>query len=422
MIGRLLDHQRFNGGFSAALDLRSGRVAPPELKTPVLHLLAAPASPWNGGVEVQLVRRRIAESASAAFALLVPWGGRFRLEIWRRKRRYVGWLEAPRLALAVQRIADFLGTELIHIENLAGFAPDELLALGRTERPWVLSLFDFGAFCARPNLIEHPTLSFCGYSTDFGRCARCLGTTADVPARRRLSAAALLAAATAVVHPSEFQRREHLRLFPGLAPERHRVIPPVMGPRVVGPPPPRRDRPLRVAYLGSLQPHKGSRVFAEIVAGLNDSERRRLELSAYGGGNSHEIRALRRQGVFMHGYFRIGSLPRRLRQDGIDVALLLSIFPETYCLVLDDCREAGVPALVFDFAALGERVRRHGGGWRVDASEGAAGVLRCLRGLLRPDAPWPQPATPEASPELTYAALYAELRRQHEPTKTTTSP
>jgi len=100
-----------------------------------------------------------------------------------------------------------------------------------------------------------------------------------------------------------------------------------------------------------------------------------LRWSAYGGGDPELLARLRRLPVRVRGYYRSGTLPRLLRRDGVDLALLLSIVPESYNLVLDECAAAGVPVVAFDLGAVGERLRS---GQLVPLAEGAEGIVRAM--------------------------------------------
>jgi glycosyltransferase involved in cell wall biosynthesis len=171
--------------------------------------------------------------------------------------------------------------------------------------------------------------------------------------------------------------------------------------------------------VGSVQPHKGSRVFAEVVDGLTPAERRRFELSAYGGGDAAELAALSRRGVAVRGYYRAGGLPARLRRDRIDLALVPSIYPEPYGLTVDECLAAGVPVVAFDHGAIPARLRRRDGGWLVPPAEGAAGILRLLRELPQRER-WPRPKALAAGPgdagaPLDYADLYLRILGERGP-------
>jgi glycosyltransferase involved in cell wall biosynthesis len=170
--------------------------------------------------------------------------------------------------------------------------------------------------------------------------------------------------------------------------------------------------PLRhVAFVGSVLPHKGSVVFTETVRRLAGAG---LRWSAYGGGDAEQLAALRRLGVRVRGYFRSGSLPALLQRDGVDLALLLSIVPESHNLVLSECVVAGVPVVAFALGALAERVPRLEAGRLVPLEEGAEGVVAALEEMRR-DGP---PAMPEEAARLLadpvsaaagHLALYREL-------------
>lgn len=128
-----------------------------------------------------------------------------------------------------------------------------------------------------------------------------------------------------------------------------------------------------VALVGGVQAHKGALVFEEVVRRIRGEG---LRWSAYGGGDPELLARLRRLPVRVRGYYRSGTLPRLLRRDRVDLALLLSIVPESYSLVLDECAAAGVPVLAFDLGAVGERLRS---GSLVALEEGAEGIARRIR-------------------------------------------
>ncbi len=423
---RALDHLRWGRPHEQLLALASRlKVGQAPPRANVLHLAANPARPWLGGVEAQLALRARELGRRESFALVAREAGRFVLTVRSPGglvRQDLGAapppgcerLESPELVAAVRAAAARVGAELVHVENLAGLPAGALLHVGESF-PLVLSSHDFAAFCPRANLIDRVCGEFCDYATDLARCGLCLGLPAGrgelAQTRFRAIAASLLAAARAVVYPSSFLRRRHLELFPGLAAERQHVIPPWLPPCRL---PPRKSQgpTLHLAFVGQVAPHKGSRVFAAFAAGFSAEERLQIRLSAYGGGEARELAALRRSGVAVRGYHRFGQLGQRLRADGVDLALLPSIVPETYSLCFDECRAAVVPVLAFDLGALGERIRAEGGGWLVAPAAGAAGLLARLRTLparhLWPTVPPPPAGPPPAGPppaEL-YRALY----------------
>jgi glycosyltransferase involved in cell wall biosynthesis len=363
---------------------------------PVLNVLSTAPAPRLGGLQAQLLGRIEAEAERRPLALLYPESGAYRLEVSAAGRRLSLSIEShppspaaltdPAFERAVTRAAAEVGARALHVEGLAAVPLGSLLALHRGGLQLVLSVHDFSLFCPRPHLLESPEARFCGYSRDPQRCALCLGQDWRVPpgfqeARRSL-ARELLAAAAAVVYPSEFLRDRHLELFAGIPSERQRVIRP-SGPVVQGPSP-RVERPVRhIAYVGGVQPHKGALVFEEVVRRTSPQIHPDLRWSVYGGGDPDLLVRLRRlPRVKVRGYYCAGSLVELLRRDRVDLALLLSIVPESYSLALSECGAAGVPVVAFDHGAIAERVRKHGGGLLVEPEAGAAGIASTLAAAL----------------------------------------
>jgi glycosyltransferase involved in cell wall biosynthesis len=145
----------------------------------------------------------------------------------------------------------------------------------------------------------------------------------------------------------------------------------------------------RLALVGGAQAHKGAEVLAAVVERLA-GDGRGLAFTVYGGGEAALLRRLRRlPGVAVRGYYPAGALPGLLRRDRIDLALLLSIVPESYSLALSECRLAGVPVLAFDHGAVADRLRAEGGGLLVDLAAGAAGVAEGVAAIARGEAAVP---------------------------------
>ena len=402
---------------------------------PVLDVLASPLAPRWGGVPAQLGARRAEEARLRTTALLSPEGRRWTLRATRgaevsrarlgpcgdvARSGHVAGDPGGDARAAVEQVvaaARLVGASVVNVEGAAGWPPGALRSLaaelrggGATEGATsgaargirlVLSLHDFALFCPRPNLVEAPGARFCAYSRDAERCGACLAATWRLPEgfveEWRRDAAALLAEADVVVYPSELLLRRHAELFPGARGGVERAIaPPAPGADAEGPAPPTRQPAAgrgaqadadargtgaRVAFVGAFRPHKGAGVFEELV-GAWGAGRPEVRWSILGSGDAARVLEARRRGVRSAGHYRAGSLARRLREDEVDVALLLSIWPETYSLTLSECRAAGVPVVAFDLGAIGERVAAEGGGVLVPLESGAAGVATALAAIL----------------------------------------
>lgn len=367
---------------------------------PVVVLLATEPAVRLGGVQAQLTRRLAAmDLLGEPYALLYPLDPRtFRLDLVAGDvRRSVRLAVPPRptppaladpvLERLLLEALDVAGASVLHVEHLGDLAPRAVLGVATAGRRVILSVHDFTLFCPRPHLLEQPERRFCHYSRDFDRCTACLRQDWPVAdtfqAERRRLSAELLARADAVIFPSPFLREAFEALFPGSGPARARVLepplptPPTPKPRV------RRGDGLHVAFLGGARPHKGSGVLEQLLADL-PSHGGPVRWTVFGGGEPAVLRRLRRTpGVAVRGYYRWGTLPALLHRERVDVALILSIVPESHGLTLTESWTAGVPVVAFDLGSVAERIRRHGGGLLVPPEQGASGVARALASLAR---------------------------------------
>jgi glycosyltransferase involved in cell wall biosynthesis len=408
--------------------------APPGFRASVLNVAAGPPAPRLGGVQAQLLCRLAAEAERRAVALLHPEpGGGYRLELQDGRRRHAlaipgGPLAAvgladPAFEAAVHQAAEAVGSRALVVEGLAGLPLGSLLRLRQDGLRLLLALHDFSAFCVRPHLLESTEPPrFCAYSRDAQRCLRCLHqdwpeVAVGFQEERRAVAQELLAGADTLIFPSEFLRRAYLDLFPALttASAPARVIPPSSDGRrrTAG-----RDRvlsPVHVAFLGGAQPHKGALFFDETLVALAGAGEG-LRFSVYGGGGDWRLLARWRRfpssRVRVRGYYRYGSLPSLLLGDRVDLALLLSIVPESYSLALDECSSAGVPVIARALGALAERVPACGG-LLLPAEAAAPDLARLLGALSRGEvplpAPLPCPTLSSGDVAAAWLALYSAL-------------
>lgn len=415
-------------------------------RVPVLDVLAVPFAPRWGGVPTQLRARLAEERRRRPTALLAPSSGSWTLrvtapgrETWRARLAPCG-ARGPGLSTdggpsgdaraavdVVAEAARLVGAGVVNIEGTAGWPPAALRSLSGRGWKLVVSLHDFALFCPRPHLIEEPVTRFCGYSRDAARCAACLGATWELPAgfveAWRRDSDGLLAAADAVVFSSGFLLRRHEELFPAARSGLRRIIePPAPGDEAGRAAAPtrsiRREGPLRVAFVGAFRPHKGATVLLELLR-RSALAGRPVRWSVLGSGDPALLREARRRGARVVGHYRAGSLARRLREMEIDVALLLSVWPETYSLTLTECRAAGVPVVSFDLGAIADRIVAEGGGIVVPLADGAEGIAAALDGLaaghrtvppFRGGRPGADARTSAAERERLYGALLGEVR------------
>ena len=75
--------------------------------------------------------------------------------------------------------------------------------------------------------------------------------------------------------------------------------------------------------------------------------------------------------IICHGGYDRKDFPRIVDSLSPDVGLVLSIWPETYCHTLTELWMCKVPVIGTNLGAVGDRLRKCGGGWVIDPNYGA---------------------------------------------------
>ena len=376
------------------LDLSDGSRVFTGSAPPVLNLSPIPPSPRRGGSQIQMLDRLEREATLRPIAMAYPKNGTLAVEVRTTEGHGVFTLDmASGLEAAVESAARLVAARVVHIENLHGL-PFELIGnLEDGGLRTVVTIHDFTFFCRRPHLIDATTGTFCDYSTDPDQCRACLRNGKQPPPHSlteyRRSATHALRRASALIFPSEFLRSTHRDLFPYGGPRPiEEEIPPstsatafkvnsTTGRRAIG-------------FVGGCYLHKGGALIPPVVDRLR-SFHPGITAHVYGNGEPYLTRQVRRlKGVRVRGYYRQGRLPALLAQDGIVVAVLPSIWPEAYALVVDECLASGVRVVAFDLGAVGERLRAWNTGRLVPSDEGAEGLARAVLECLADPRPVPR--------------------------------
>lgn len=139
--------------------------------------------------------------------------------------------------------------------------------------------------------------------------------------------------------------------------------------------------PFPVAVIGALGHHKGLDFLKAVVAALPPPLR--VVVFGYADGRL-EPGWLIPDRAWLYGAFEPDELAALVAGLGCRVAFFPNRQPESFCYALSDAWSAGLPALVPDAGALGERVRATGAGWCYPAAAtavtAAARLQACVEG------------------------------------------
>ena len=191
----------------------------------------------------------------------------------------------------------------------------------------------------------------------------------EQPVDERQARLAFVRAAAALTAPSAFiVERLALALQPppacavvpnGASPPDVAAAPPLQPPPAALQPALQDGRGFAVAVIGALGQHKGLRALEAVVAALPDEVR-----GVVFGYTEHHLQpgwAVPGK-LWVHGPFDPSQLPALVERYQPRLAFFPPGMPESFGYALTDAWVAGLPVLVPDHGALGERVRWHGGG------------------------------------------------------------
>ena len=275
----------------------------------------------------------------------------------------------PREAPALRRLLRAETLAGIELHHLLGHHPAVAELVDALGVPYEAHVHDYAWVCPRVTLTRPGGAAgaddrYCGEPAASG-CRSCLaahGSLLDEPIglrALRARSAALLGGARRVVVPSADAAARLRRYFPRLRPE---VVPPEDDAALPAPAaaPRAAEGRVLVCVVGAIGPAKGVGVLA---ACARDAARRNLPLGFVVVGSTTEDAALLATGrVFVTGPFRAEEAEALIRAQRAQLALLPSVWPETWCFALTDAWRAGLDVVAFDLGAPAERMRRTGRG------------------------------------------------------------
>lgn len=133
----------------------------------------------------------------------------------------------------------------------------------------------------------------------------------------------------------------------------------------------------RVAFLGAINEAKGFQLAWELIKKGNSE----IDWYLFGYFEKNVPELNKRNNFYNMGPYNREALPFLMEENEIDLVCILSICAETFCYTLSEAVAAGVPVLVTDLGALGERVRNMGCGWVVSADASGDDVLQRIISL-----------------------------------------
>lgn len=262
--------------------------------------------------------------------------------------------------------------ELVHIRHIGWHSVNLPAVCKHLGIPVVFSFHDFYTICPTVKLLDENLVHCGGVCTSTrGRCRPELWHEDDMPSLKHNAVRswqrmmrAMLGDCDLFVTTSQSALAQMLSKYSQLA-DRCRVIPhgrdltfERLAPREIN-----RDHPIRVLVPGNIGVPKGALLLEELM--VLDAEKQ-FEFHVLGRTSIKDVR-----GLVLHGTYERDEFAQRVRAISPTFGLILSIWPETHCHTLTELWSCGLPAAALDYGAVGERIRKHGGGWLVRHGDAA---------------------------------------------------
>ncbi len=120
---------------------------------------------------------------------------------------------------------------------------------------------------------------------------------------------------------------------------------------------PSKNKPIKIVFPGHIGIPKGVNLIKEIKNLDKDNQFEFHYMgSLYGSSKLDEL------GID-HGLYERGDFCKVISEIKPSFIGIFSIWPETYCHILTEALSCGVPVITLDMGAIGERMKRNGGGW-----------------------------------------------------------
>ncbi len=263
-----------------------------------------------------------------------------------------------------------LSVAAIEVHSTVGWSGRLLQSIPRVASalgmPFDFVAHDYASVCPQIHLINERGI-YCGEEGE-EQCQRCLKALTKMPrivhpdimtsgmadiAAWRKTYADFLKSARKVITPSDDTAKRLQRYFqrPDFASRPHTEN--IQGyARLVARP--YLGGTLKVAVIGAIGPHKGAKILQRCAA---DALQRRLPIAFTIVGYTSISEAARKLKIGVTGRYTEREVFDRLEDVGAHIALLPSVWPETYCYALSIAIAGGFPVCAFDIGAPAQRLR-----------------------------------------------------------------
>lgn len=272
--------------------------------------------------------------------------------------------------------------ECVHIHHTLGLSLELFYEAEKRNVPILVTLHDFYYICPTVKLLDSDYKLCIGEET-VDKCQKCMrkqlviAETVPYISLWRKENLKVLKKAEKIFVPSESAKEIVNKYFPEIG-ERVLVIEhgsdflnEIESNTSISALKEKETDTFNVAFLGGINVAKGYNYATELIKKSDKN----IKWHLFGMFEREDSSIENRNNFVNAGQYQREDLPELFRKYKIDLVCILPIWPETFCYTISEAVLCGIPVVVTDIGALGERVRKMNCGWVVPHEASGKAVL-----------------------------------------------
>ena len=270
--------------------------------------------------------------------------------------------------------------ELIHIRHIAWHSLGLIRIAKKIGIPVVFSFHDFYTACPTVNLLDENYIFCAGTCTATkGECRHALWKEKDFPALKHTGINAwrknfeeALRECDVFITTSESTKKILTHVYPFLDGKNFKIIPHgrdfssfenLMKSY-------QSNEPIRILLPGNISPSKGEHIITALGK-LSTTHHFQIHVLGKAPVNLGK-------NIITHGVYARDEFAEKVREINPHIGGIFSICAETHSHTLTELWACGIPVIGFDLGAVGDRIKKTGGGWLAKEMS-ASGVIEIIQ-------------------------------------------
>lgn len=266
----------------------------------------------------------------------------------------------------IEKVLKMVKINLVHVHHMINHYFDLFDVINEAKIPYMINLHDYYFVCPNFSLMENNIK--CCVSNENRNCDACLKNLKNLEgnfARNwRSTTLKILRNAKKVIAPSNSTKEIYQEFFSslkidvvehGVDKTRYDIKETVL---------PETTERKNIAFIGGINKIKGCDFLRKFIEKSADNEYK-YNIHLFGTAIEEDLNESKGNYTF-HGTYERENIINNLKENNIDLVLLLTIWPESYSYTLTEAAIAQIPVLAIDYGAVSERVQKNKLGYIID--------------------------------------------------------